>query len=482
MANKVDLQELIKSLSSSEKRYFRMNAERNSNGKSKRFMALFEAVDKGKPTPPNLTTNPSVATNYLYASILNNLTNYQEAGLPEKKIARWIDHALILYKKGLAAQSMKLLERGYRLADQYEDHIQIQSICNLQRIILASHRSIRQNLVSMEEVLNRNLKAAKNAELLARLRFVQYRFQTEVLNFSSVDKVALDELAQILDDTAMKEVDETSTIRSQITVNHIRSQFHLLANNQEKGMAYGRKVFDLSYNNYHRLYEGGSLVVAGANNYMVRCHRANAMDEIERVLKLLDNQSYKVVSIESKRKEVYYTHWLGHAITTGKTDDPEIIENIDQDLIEYGDKMNQAFLMLIFCLVSQYAFLRCEYRLALSWINRFLIHDNKKHLAKNIAIAEAFRLLIYYQQSKLNVLENELLASEKSGVSEIEYPLITEILNTFFWQELREGDKRDAHVSELRSALTNLKKSASEKEAFEFFPFDIWANSAFNLP
>ena len=479
MASKADLQELIKSLSSSEKRYFRMNAERNSSGKTKQFMALFQAMDKGNPTAPNLTTNPSVATNYLYASLLNSLTNYQESGLAEKKIAKWIDHALILYKKGLASQSLKLLERAFAVADQYEDHVQIQSICSLQRTILASHRAIRNNRLTMEEVLSRNLKATRDAELLARLRFVQYRFQTEVSNFSSSDKVDLEDLHSILSDTAMAEVDESSSIRSQITVNHIRSQFHLLANNLEEGMKFGRVVFDLSFNNQQRLYEGGPLVVAGANNYMVRCHRAKAMDEIQRVLQLLDTLSFKVVSLESKRKEVYYVHWLGHAITTGNTESTDILNRVALDVAEIGDKMNQAFLMLIFCLASQYAFLQNEHRLALSWINKFLLHENRKHLSKNIAIAETFRLLIYYQQSKLEVLENELKSIEKPDNAKPEHPIITGLIHAFLWQELNEGEKRKAHVSELKKALTALKEDGSENEAFEFFPFDKWVGSNF---
>jgi hypothetical protein len=222
------------------------------------------------------------------------------------------------------------------------------------------------------------------------------------------------------------------------------------------------------------------LVIASANNYMVRCHRANATDEIERVLTLLDNQRFKTFSLESKRKEVYYTHWLGYAITSGKTDSDEVLHAVELDIAEYGANMNQAFLMLIFSLVSQYAFLRGENRIALTWINKFLLHDNRKQLTKNIAIAETYRMLIYYQQFKLDVLESELQAASKPDHTFPEHPLITSLIHAFFHKELKDGDKRSAHIAELKTELLALKKSETENEAFEFFPFDQWASTHLN--
>ncbi len=92
MASLQDLRNLILSLSSSEKRYFRMNAERNSKGKSKQFIDLFDAIDKGR-TSKAKSVNPSVANNYLYNSILQTLNVFQEGTLPEKKITRLTEHA-----------------------------------------------------------------------------------------------------------------------------------------------------------------------------------------------------------------------------------------------------------------------------------------------------------------------------------------------------------------------------------------------------
>ncbi len=79
MASLNDLTALISSLSKSEKRYYKLNAERNSKVKSKQFMALFDAIDKGKPIIAR-SVNPSVANNYLYHSVLHVLNKYSTSG------------------------------------------------------------------------------------------------------------------------------------------------------------------------------------------------------------------------------------------------------------------------------------------------------------------------------------------------------------------------------------------------------------------
>lgn len=463
---------LIATLSKSEKRYFKMNAERNSKGKSKQFIKMFEAIDKGQE-PLISSVNPSVASSYLYNSILHSLNSFQEASFPEKKIARLAEHGLILYKKGLPDQSMKLLEKALKLAENYEDHLQIQQICSQIRNILASYKAIVTTDLSVDEVLEKNLKAAKDGELMARLRFVQMRFQTEVSMYSSTDVNKTNELQTLLSNSAIMEVDENSTVRAQLTALNIWSQYHLLARNSEKGLEYGKRVFDLCFANQNRLYEGGPLLVSAANNYMVRCHRAEVQDEVARVLNLLETLEFGDIALETKRKEVYYTHWLAHRISKEKLDETEKLDEIDVAWNDVATSMNQAFLMLIYSLCSQYAFLDHDHRSALKWINRFLIHENRSHLAKNIAIAEVYRMLVYYMQGKMDLIESELNGFEARNQN-VEYPVLTQHLLNFLYKELNNGQDHAQNVESLRSAILKVKKSGSEYEAFHFFPFDKW--------
>ncbi len=341
------------------------------------------------------------------------------------------------------------------------------------RSIVASHKAVVKVAHSMESILDKNLKAAKETELMARLRFVQYRFQKEVSEFSAKDPLRMKELEQILLDPIMLEVTDASSIRARLTVLHIWSQYHLLSQNVEQGLKFGRKVFDLCYQNQHRLYEGGPLLLGAASNYMVRCHRAKDMNEVARVLNVLESLKYKDTVLEIKRKEAYFTHKLAHSITTGSVGNKRFLRAVEEELLAIGAKMNQAFLMLIFCLGSQYAFLGGDLRSALKWINRFLLHDNRKYLTKNIAIAEVYRLLIFHQQQKMDLLEKEL--NVFTGRSEpIEYPKISKVITEFLEKELHEGHNHSKHLSELRKHIFSLKQDVAENEAFEFFPFDEW--------
>lgn len=473
MPTKQELQDLIQVLTPTEKRYYRLNADKNSTKGDKQFLRLFDAITKGDEWSESV--NPSVTNGYLYNSILNSLNSFQEGSVPEKKIARLIDHSLILYKKGLPSQSLKHLSKAMKLAAGFEDHLQIQQICHIQRNVLASYKAISNSDLTMESVLETNLKAAQDAEVLARLRFVQYRFQAEVMAFSSIKDLKMDELRQLLDNSVISEITESSSVRAQLTALHIWSQFYLLKQDKKRGLEFGLKVFELSFANRDKLYDGGPLVIGSANNYMVRCHRANETAEIERVLNLLSELTFSEISVEVKRQEVYYTHLLGYYLEVGKFNDNEILDKVDRDLDLIGHKMNQAFLMLIFSLCSNYALFRNDLRSALKWINKFLMHDKNKALRKNIAIAKTYRLLIYHQQGKMDLVEKELLAF--SHQDEVEYPMITKVINSFLAKELEHGNERFKNLRVFSKDLKELVDGNSEAEAFEFFPFDRWVDT-----
>jgi len=77
-----DLTILIRSLTKAEKRYFKLNATKNSKGGSAQFIKLFDALDKGKALQKKKGENRSVTAAYLYGSILECLSSFHEKPWP----------------------------------------------------------------------------------------------------------------------------------------------------------------------------------------------------------------------------------------------------------------------------------------------------------------------------------------------------------------------------------------------------------------
>src|ERR1043165_4405581 len=122
--------ELIKSLTPSEKGYFKKFAAKlNDTGKNNNLL-LFEAIDcqetydeaavKKALKKEKLANQFSVAKNYLYNSILKSLLNYHEDNSVEVTLRNHICEVDLLAARGLIGQAIKLAEKANQLAEKYE--------------------------------------------------------------------------------------------------------------------------------------------------------------------------------------------------------------------------------------------------------------------------------------------------------------------------------------------------------------------------
>lgn len=160
---------LVKSLTKSEKRNFRLYATRLASGSDTKFLQLFDVLDKlgeydeglllkklqggvEKAQLPNLKR-------HLYKQLLISLRLVYIQKNIDIEIREQIDFARILYGKGMYMQALKLLERIKRIAlDHHQDVLHLE-ILEFQKLIEARHitRS-RQVKNKMEDLLEESLR------------------------------------------------------------------------------------------------------------------------------------------------------------------------------------------------------------------------------------------------------------------------------------------------------------------------------------
>jgi hypothetical protein len=114
------LYQLIKSLEKSEKRNFKLYVKRNSASEELKIIQLFDAMDKmdeydeGLLLKKNKTIRKQQLSNakaHLYRQILSSLRLIRNDENIDIQLHEQMDHARILYNKGLYLQSLKVLDR-----------------------------------------------------------------------------------------------------------------------------------------------------------------------------------------------------------------------------------------------------------------------------------------------------------------------------------------------------------------------------------
>ncbi|HLF65870.1 MAG TPA: hypothetical protein VI603_19060 [Saprospiraceae bacterium] len=157
------LHSLVRSLTKAEKRNFRLYAKRLQSKQDMLFVRLFDILDKAITYDDQLIkeklkltgSNLSNLKRHLYAQILKSLRLLHIEKDREIQIREQIDHAKILYEKGLYLQSLKLLDRVRAIAANAHQEVLVLEIIEIQKYIEERHitRS-RKEKGKMEALLN----------------------------------------------------------------------------------------------------------------------------------------------------------------------------------------------------------------------------------------------------------------------------------------------------------------------------------------
>lgn len=154
--------DLVKSLSKSEKRNFRIYAKKIQQNKEVLFLRLFNYLEKQNQFDVNeLLENsnlfkkeqiPNLKRN-LYYHLLTSLRLLYSQKYTSLEIREFLDHAEILYNKGLYLQALKLLARAKKIAYRNHQHMLHLEIVAFESRIESRHitRSHTQRMTDLME-------------------------------------------------------------------------------------------------------------------------------------------------------------------------------------------------------------------------------------------------------------------------------------------------------------------------------------------
>jgi hypothetical protein len=153
---------LIKSLSKSEKRNFKLYSNRIQSESGLKFVQLFEAMDKIPHYDEKLLLQklPNVKKSqlanlkrHLYGQILTSLRLIYIDKNIDIQIREQLDFARILYGKGLYMQSLKLLDRIKKIAEDHHQDILHLEILEFEKMIEARHITRSRMIANKMETL-----------------------------------------------------------------------------------------------------------------------------------------------------------------------------------------------------------------------------------------------------------------------------------------------------------------------------------------
>ncbi|WP_033961154.1 hypothetical protein [Psychroserpens jangbogonensis] len=174
---------LVKSLTKSEKRQFKLYVGRLDVNQDSKFLNLFNFLDKSKTYDEAAILKRGIVKKqqlanvkaHLYKQILISLKLNPSHQNIRSQIREQLDFASILYHKGLYKQSLKILDKSKEVAIQNEEKTLAYEIVELEKIIESQYITRRINartdelIIQAEELSSLNEIASKLSNLSLQL-------------------------------------------------------------------------------------------------------------------------------------------------------------------------------------------------------------------------------------------------------------------------------------------------------------------------
>ena len=484
--------QLIKSLTGSEKRYFKLFV-RNSSEKTNKYIQLFEAIEAQsvfdddflrQTIYPNETIQSrkySELKAYLYELILKSLQGYDEKTSVEYKLQNALQSIKVLYKRALFSDCKELLGKARKLADKYEQFNFSLRLLNWEKQIAYAETNIQyldQHLPRIEQAETDIQKKIENQTIYHNIFLKLLVSLRKDASLRAPEQ--RDRLLSLLNHPELDQFDKALSHQAKILYHRIYSLYYYSISDFQSFYNTGELLVEIIESKPHFLKESVRDYISTLSNLLVACILSQNYKQADFYLDKLKNIKPLTVDDVLKVHRQYYTVKFRLCINTGTFDEGLVA------LDEHFKKLKQLSLdKKLFETDSfyfQYFYIYFGtgiYDQALEYLNRWLNSPRSIERQDLQSLARILNLIIHYEMGN-NLLLDSLLRST--------YRFLNKRKSLFVIESKIIGFIRDSNNfvnrKELRTALIKLKEEVvslsqeqGEKAMLQLFDLEAWLDS-----
>jgi hypothetical protein len=426
-----DLFTLIKSLSQSEKRYFKVYASRHVIGESNNYVKLFDALEgqktydedriKEKFKNEKFIRQLAVTKNYLYRLILKSVSGFENEKYAVSKTNELIHFVKILNQKSLVSQAFKFIEKAYSAADTYELYPQMLEILNLKLRMLGALAYSYENELEFQRVFERQsliskkLANIRDYSMLASKLIMHERKDTKPRSESDEK-----EEVNLLKSTLLRNEENAITFESKNIFFNITLLPSLRKGDWNKIYETSRNHLDYIESKPHLLSEHIEryiLVLADNLGMLKNLRRYDEFLELLNKYRSLPVK-YKNYIEETNRNTItiisYFLEISAYIDTANFEKGTQIVDEAEATLNRLGEKVNKFRSSRLCILISTLFFITRNYDDALKWLNKIL-NDTSSGIPSDIrSNARILNLLIHLELNDFDLLEYSIRSAYRS--------------------------------------------------------------------
>src|ERR1043165_3782076 len=487
-----ELHHLIRSLSQSEKRFFKIYASRHVIGEQNNYVLLFDRIaaqkeDNEKEIKEGLRGRkfmdrfPAVK-NYLHQRILKSMRSYLSGSTIDIELKEMLIDIGFLYQKGLYKQCERLHAKAEQLAVETDKKNRLLEILEWKAKLLqvnqrdSEFKHFHKEVFHEEERILSSIK--RSLELKSEVLDIFALIRRQGFARSEKDL----ELIRKVITKYEKQNYEKLDFNDKYYLNYIRTVYHTSSGDDVRGMFYTRKNVDLLESIPAKLREEEfERYIVSLNNLVVNLIHLRRINEaaphIEKIRSLATHNIRENILLWATS----YKLILGVIIRSGDYDQAEkVIPEVAAGVQLYQDKIPPTDVVLFKYNMAIVYFAGKQYSSAIRTLNE-IINDNALSLRDDIqAFARLMRLIVFWEKGEEELLPYAAVSAYRFIYKRKKLYKFESLVLQFIKEKvpnINTAGKQKAAFTELKSKLEVLMKDPLERKALEYFDFLTWIES-----
>lgn len=489
---------LIKSLTTAEKRYFKIFAGRHTIGEKNEYVNVFDAIDKqDKYNESRLITlfknstfghSPAIAKNRLYETILKSLHAFHADSSIDVELQRLMHSTEILFKKSLYDDSRKTLQRARKLAVKYEKHFMLLEVQKWEKRLIEKDSYVSSSIEDISDMHKQDQELLDKVHNYSDFWYIKSRLFLLLNKKGKVrDSSELNNFKTIIDNTLLKNEGKALSYETRYLYYHIYSAYYFGIGDYKNSYTYISKHLELIEKHAELFEEEPNKYFAVLSNMIYLCTQLRKFEEIPiylAKLKGIPQSNVKKMNEDLMIKlfSSTYSAELSLYMQTGEFETAfGLVDEIDTGLKKYRDKISKIRIAYFYFNISIVHFALGDYSGALKWIN-MLLNDSDIDSSQDIhCMGRIFNLIIHLEIGNNDLIpytfrSTQRYLSKRKRIYRFE---------SVFLQFINKLSKANSPLAirncfqTLRPELQALVKDPFEKSVFEYFDFITWVEGKY---
>ena len=481
---------LIKGLSRSEKRYFKLFASKEGDSLNKKFIRLFDLLDQQlvyseedilKKEPGLKRSQMSNLKAHLYKRILQSLRMFDNSSVKDIRIREYIDHAQILYNRSHYDQCVRMLQKAKKMAHRHHNLELLLEIYKWEKLVLSqtvgkgNQERVNAIIEQVRDVNNRinNINSFSNIQVKLNALYLRKGFVRSKEDFDNINNILHQELPDFQE--------ESLSFYEKLHLYNLYVDYYFFIQDFQKGCIYAQKWVDLFQHNL-QIPEYLDLYLKGLNHLMIAQYKLMRYSDF-----IQNHRRMKYIpqlvgveldaNIQLKLQKYIYSHLFNKFFMVGDFEIGAILfARIKPRLEEFISQLDKHSRLIMYYKIACLYFGDGNFNEATKWLYR-INNTEEDDIREDVhSFARIINLICHFEMGHIDVIPYYLRStyrylSKKDDLQQFQQYILK------FIKQLDRNMTQGALIEQfknLRNQLLTLVDSPYEKRAFIYFDIISW--------